>query len=151
MEGEPEVAEFDNGSSKLMTVLFKYAKKFIEKKGVENIVVGVVGFPNTGKSSVVNALKNANTTNTGSLPGLTKKLQEVKLNRFIVLVDTPGYMIKQTPSEDGTAVNYAQILRSCLNVDELADPIAPVKYLMGVIEKTEFLRHYRIGSYSNVD
>jgi len=147
--GEGEKPEVDNGTSQLMTVLYKYAKKFMEKKGVENISVGVVGFPNTGKSSVINALKNQNITGTGSIPGLTKKMHEVKLNRFIRLLDSPGYMVS-AKSDDGE-VNYSQILRSCLNVDELEDPFGPVKFLMTQIDKTEILRFYRIGNFDDVE
>jgi len=88
-----------------MTVLYKYAKKFMEKKELENISVGVVGFPNTGKSSVINALKSSNIAGTGSVPGLTKKMQEVKLNRFIRLLDSPGYMV--TAKNNDGDINYS--------------------------------------------
>ena len=41
------------------------------------IRVGVVGFPNVGKSSVINSLKRAQACDTGSVPGMTKQMQEV--------------------------------------------------------------------------
>jgi len=41
-----------------MGFLFKYARKFAEKKDQESISVGVVGFTNTGKSSLINVLRN---------------------------------------------------------------------------------------------
>jgi len=52
--------------TKLMALLSKYAKKFAEKKSKEQIVVGVVGFTNSGKSSLINKLKSKVVCNTGS-------------------------------------------------------------------------------------
>jgi len=37
-----------------MTILFKYAQKFLEKQEKEQITVGVIGFTNVGKSSLIN-------------------------------------------------------------------------------------------------
>jgi|TARA_B110001450_G_scaffold240531_1_gene249342 ribosome biogenesis GTPase A len=76
MEEEKEVEEdeVDNGQEKVMTVLFKYAKKFMEKKDQETINVGVVGYPNVGKSSVINVLKNKAVVASGSHPFVTRSI-----------------------------------------------------------------------------
>lgn len=55
-----------------MTILFKYAKKFAEKKELESITVGVIGMPNVGKSSLINVLKNKPVCGSGSTPFNTK-------------------------------------------------------------------------------
>lgn len=57
-----------------MKLLFKYAKKFAEKKESEFISVGVVGYPNVGKSCLVNILKNKPVCATGSSPFITRNL-----------------------------------------------------------------------------
>jgi len=36
-------------------------------------------------------------------------------------------------------------------VDEIADPIAAVKNLLAMVEKTEILLHYRIGNYEDIN
>ena len=61
-----EVDEEEENLTKLMALLTKYAKKFAEKKSKEQIVVGVVGFTNSGKSSLINKLKQKVVCNTGS-------------------------------------------------------------------------------------
>ena len=54
----PEQSAQEKAREKLMGFLFKYARKFAEKKDQESISVGVVGFTNTGKSSLINVLRN---------------------------------------------------------------------------------------------
>jgi nuclear GTP-binding protein len=69
---EQEQVQAENGSEKLMTILFKYAKKFAEKKGTDFIGVGVLGMPNVGKSALINMLKNKAVCATNSIPFTTR-------------------------------------------------------------------------------
>ena len=64
----------------------------IERKRIrkEKVVVGVLGYPNTGKSSVINALKGRGSARTSPKSGFTLGAQNVKVNKIISMVDTPG-------------------------------------------------------------
>ena len=44
------------------------------------VTVGVIGYPNVGKSSVINSLKRSKTCEVSSIPGCTKNLKEIKLD-----------------------------------------------------------------------
>ena len=92
-----------------MTILFKYAKKFAEKKGSDFIGVGVLGMPNVGKSSLINMLRNKAVCGTGSVPFTTRGIQEVKLNSAIHLVDCPSIMLQK--QDGGTTI---QAIRSAV-------------------------------------
>ena len=52
--------------------------------------VGLVGYPNVGKSSILNSLKRSRAVGVSPRPGFTTTLQEVVLDRSIRLVDSPG-------------------------------------------------------------
>lgn len=52
----------------------------------------IVGIPNVGKSTLVNALRGKRIAKVGDEPAVTKGRQEVKLADGIVLVDTPGIL-----------------------------------------------------------
>ncbi len=52
----------------------------------------IVGIPNVGKSTLVNALRGKRVARVGDEPAVTKGRQEVKLGNGIVLVDTPGIL-----------------------------------------------------------
>ena len=56
----------------------------------ENVTVGVLGYPNTGKSSLINALKGRKAAPTSSISGFTKALMKVRITRGILMIDTPG-------------------------------------------------------------
>jgi len=92
-KSESQDIQAENGSEKLMNILFKYAKKFAEKKEMESITVGVIGMPNVGKSSVINVLKNKPVCASGSTPFNTKAIQEVKLNSMVTLLDCPSILL----------------------------------------------------------
>jgi len=53
------------------------------------VIVGVVGYPNTGKSSVINALAGRHKAKTSPKSGFTRGYQYVRIGR-IMLIDTPG-------------------------------------------------------------
>lgn len=48
-----------------------------------SISVGIVGYPNVGKSSLINSLKRAKSVGVSSTPGFTKAMQEVQLDRYV--------------------------------------------------------------------
>ncbi|OUR73504.1 ribosome biogenesis GTPase YlqF [Methylophaga sp. 41_12_T18] len=59
---------------------------------VKNIQALIMGIPNVGKSTLINTLAGRQIAKTGNEPAVTKFQQRIKLERGIVLVDTPGML-----------------------------------------------------------
>ncbi len=64
------------------------------KRGIVNRPVRamVVGIPNVGKSTFINAFAGKACTKTGNKPGVTKGKQWIRLDKTLELLDTPGIL-----------------------------------------------------------
>ncbi|MGM5481210.1 MAG: GTPase [Nanobdellota archaeon] len=96
--------------------------------------VGVVGYPNTGKSSVINALKGRSSAPVSSVSGFTKGRQNIKVDNKINIIDTPGVL---SSTDDKESIELK--ISSSMNVKE--DPDLVVHELL---KKHGFviMRHY---------
>ncbi len=65
-----------------------------KKRGIKNSIVRamIVGIPNVGKSTFINAFVGKNMAKTGNKPGVTKGRQWIKVGKNIELLDTPGIL-----------------------------------------------------------
>ncbi|MFP4523595.1 MAG: GTPase [Candidatus Nanoarchaeia archaeon] len=68
------------------------------------VSVGVVGYPNTGKSSVINSLKGKASAAVSSVSGYTKGRQNIKVGSKIKIIDTPGVIAE---SDDKKSVKLS--------------------------------------------
>ena len=90
-------------ASKVLSALRDINKEKLERnrqKGVNYALKAmVIGMPNTGKSTLINALCRGKKTVTGNKPGVTKGEQWVRLDGGISLLDTPGTLCHSMKSE----------------------------------------------------
>lgn len=102
-------------------------------------LVGIVGYPNTGKSSLINMLTGRKTVGTSPQAGFTKGLQKIAFTRDIHVIDTPGVIAKQ----DSPATEKENIVRSVKigikTYDRVKNPLFVVAKLMrnfpGIFDK----------------
>ncbi len=64
--------------------------KGLLKKGKQSVLICVVGYPNTGKSSLINSLSKGGKTRTSPTSGFTRGVQLIKLKDSVFLMDSPG-------------------------------------------------------------
>lgn len=63
-----------------------------KSQSVKNIQALIMGIPNVGKSTLINTLAGRQIARTGNEPAVTKLQQRIKLDKGIVLIDTPGML-----------------------------------------------------------
>ena len=85
------------GIKSINGIIAEACKEKIERdrrRGILNRPVRamVVGIPNVGKSTFINALAGKACTKTGNKPGVTKGKQWIRLNKNVELLDTPGIL-----------------------------------------------------------
>ena len=136
------------GVKSIQGVVQEACKEKIErdrKRGIINRPVRamVVGIPNVGKSTFINAFTGKACTKTGNKPGVTKGKQWIRLNKQLELLDTPGIL---WPKFEDQLIGLKLALigsmnDEVLNVDELA--VELIKFL-GEHYKELFLNRYQI-------
>jgi hypothetical protein len=134
------------GVKELRNLIKRQAKEVLKNK--EKVNVGILGYPNTGKSSLINILIGKNSAKTAAEAGFTKGLQKLRLSPGIVLIDSPGIIpnskysaIKRDAITQHTKLSgrsYSQVKEPELVVSDL------IKEFPGVFEK-----FYNINAESN--
>lgn len=116
-----------SGIKNVTSVIQEACREKIErdrKRGIINRPVRamVVGIPNVGKSTFINAYAGKACTKTGNKPGVTKGKQWIKLNKNVELLDTPGILWpKFEDQEVGKRLALiGSIKDELLNINELA-------------------------------
>ncbi|MQM17415.1 hypothetical protein Taro_050384, partial [Colocasia esculenta] len=84
------------GKGSLLSVLRQFASL---KNDNQAISVGFVGYPNVGKSSVINTLRTKNVCKVAPIRGETKVWQYIMLTKRIFLIDCPGVVYQNKDSE----------------------------------------------------
>jgi len=88
-------------ADRVIRLVKKFAPKRIEQG--KKVRVIVVGIPNVGKSTLINALRGKRVANVGDEPAVTKGNQVIDLKNGVVLIDTPGIL---WPKFDDDNVGY---------------------------------------------
>ncbi|CCE65028.1 hypothetical protein TPHA_0J02080 [Tetrapisispora phaffii CBS 4417] len=89
--------------------------------GKESIIqIGLVGYPNVGKSSTINSLVGAKKVSVSSTPGKTKHFQTIKLSDSVMLCDCPGLVFPNFAYNKGELV-----CNGVLPIDQLRDYMSP--------------------------
>lgn len=122
------------GAQHLLKILGNYCRNRDIKTSIK---VGIVGYPNVGKSSVINSLKRSKACVTGAVPGLTRLAQEVTIDKYIQLVDSPGVIYDKRDS-------VAATLRNARRVEALADPVSPAMEIIKRANKEQMMLQYKI-------
>ncbi len=90
-----------------MVALRKMIKMQAKKSGSKAVSVGVIGYPNTGKSSIINLLKRKAVARTSSEAGFTKGIQKIRLAPGLYLIDTPGII----PIEENSILKRGDLIK----------------------------------------
>ncbi|KAI1334787.1 P-loop containing nucleoside triphosphate hydrolase protein [Xylariaceae sp. FL0016] len=123
--------------------LFRSLKSFAASRQLNRAVsVGVIGYPNVGKSSVINALlsrlggKGRAACPAGAEAGVTTSIRAVKMDSKLTLLDSPGIVFPSS-NETGSKSKKSRIeehahlvLLNAVPPRQIEDPIPAITLLL---------------------
>ncbi len=101
------------GKATLIQLLKQFDSLHKEKK---TISIGFIGYPNVGKSSIINTIKKKGVCKVAPVPGETKVWQYVALTKRIYLIDCPGVVYDEGQSD--TQI----VLKGVVRAEKLENP-----------------------------
>jgi len=125
------------GKGAVISLLRQFGKLHKESK---QISVGLIGYPNVGKSSVINALRSKKVCNVAPLAGETKVWQYITLFRKIYLIDCPGVV-----HGSGNETDEEKVLKGVVRVEMVEQPSDYVPAVMKRVKKDYMARTYRLS------
>ena len=153
-----EVVLLDLANNPNMKIIFESTNRLLKDKKEKELNKGinrrktralVLGIPNVGKSTFINRLVGKKVTNVGNKPGVTKKLEWIRINNEIELLDTPGILWPKLDNKD-IALNLASlssIKEEILDIEEVA--IYIVEKMLNLYPK-QLKERYKIDNYNDI-
>ncbi|KAG8763614.1 GTPase required for pre-60S ribosomal subunit nuclear export and maturation [Ceratobasidium sp. 423] len=124
------------GKGSLIQLLRQFSTLHSDKK---QISVGFIGYPNVGKSSVINCLKKGRVCRVAPIPGETKVWQYITLMRRIYLIDCPGIVpVSAKDSQTDT------VLKGVVRVENLPTPSEHIPALLDRVRTVYLERTYDV-------
>ncbi|KAG6701064.1 hypothetical protein I3843_08G140000 [Carya illinoinensis] len=128
------------GKGSLLSVLRQFARLKSDKQAIS---VGFVGYPNVGKSSVINTLRTKNVCKVAPIPGETKVWQYITLTKRIFLIDCPGVVYQNSDSETDI------VLKGVVRVTNLEDASEHIGEVLKRVKKEHLKRAYKIKDWDD--
>ncbi|KAF9189971.1 GTPase required for pre-60S ribosomal subunit nuclear export and maturation [Haplosporangium sp. Z 767] len=129
------------GKGSLIQLLRQFSALHSDKK---QISVGFIGYPNTGKSSIINTLRGKKVCNVAPIPGETKVWQYITLMKRIYLIDCPGVV---HPSTTDTETDI--VLKGVVRVENIKQPDDYIPELLKRVRPEYIQRTYELDHWED--
>ena len=129
------------GKGSLIQLLRQFSALHSNRK---QISVGFIGYPNTGKSSIINTLRKKKVCTVAPIPGETKVWQYITLMKRIYLIDCPGVVPPSINDSDEDI-----LLRGVVRVENVEHPAQYIPNVLAKCKQHHLERTYEIKGFTN--
>eukprot|EP01064_Diplonema_japonicum_P028135 TRINITY_DN4251_c0_g1_i1.p1 TRINITY_DN4251_c0_g1~~TRINITY_DN4251_c0_g1_i1.p1 ORF type:complete len:631 (+),score=155.51 TRINITY_DN4251_c0_g1_i1:67-1959(+) len=113
-----------------------------KKGGKKTISVGLIGYPNVGKSSIINTIRAKKVCKVAPIPGETKVWQYVNLSKSIFMIDCPGVI----HDSDHKNNDIEAVLKGIVRVERMGaeDKTEVIETILQIIKKEDLTKTYEL-------
>ncbi|MHA1271524.1 MAG: GTPase [Candidatus Helarchaeota archaeon] len=124
------------GYQKSIRFLKNKLSKMIKTRPIR---ICLFGYPNVGKSSIINALRGKKVAPTSPLAGFTQGKKYIKISsEDIYLIDTPGIIPFSHESE------VELVIKGAIRPDKIVNLMDSVDKIISIVGKDELIKKYNI-------
>jgi len=128
------------GKGSLINLLRQFGKLHSDK---QQISVGFIGYPNVGKSSVINTLRSKKVCKVAPLAGETKVWQYITLMKRIFLIDCPGVVFPTGETD------VEKVLKGVVQVEKLKTPEDFIPPVLERVKREYLCRMYKLTGWTD--
>ena len=129
------------GKGSLIHLLRQFSSLHSDRK---QISVGFIGYPNTGKSSIINTLRKKKVCTVAPIPGETKVWQYITLMKRIFLIDCPG-IVPPSAKDSETDILFRGVVR----VEHVSNPEQFIPALLERCKPQHLERTYEVSGWKS--
>ncbi|KII65767.1 Nucleolar GTP-binding protein 2 [Thelohanellus kitauei] len=127
--------------------VFNILRQFSKTKRISGNIcvtsVGLIGYPNVGKSSVINTLVGKKVCNVAPIPGETKVWQYISLIKRVYLIDSPGVVYPTNDTESEI------IMKGVIRAEYIKDPSQYIGEILNKVKSEYLTRTYGVITWTD--
>mmetsp|Transcript_247 Transcript_247/g.562 ORF Transcript_247/g.562 Transcript_247/m.562 type:complete len:763 (-) Transcript_247:204-2492(-) len=128
------------GKNALLNLLRQFSTLLSDKK---HVTVGMIGYPNVGKSSVINTLKRKKVCKAAPVPGETRIWQYIALTRRLYLLDCPGIV---PPTASDFKNDAAKVLKGVVRAERVEGCSWYIDEVLSRVKKQYLIQRYKLDA-----
>jgi len=126
------------GKNSLLNLLRQFGTLLKEKK---HVTIGMIGYPNVGKSSVINTIKRKKVCKSAPVPGETRVWQYIALTRKLYLLDCPGIV---PPAPSDFDADCAKVLKGVVRAERIQCPSDYIDEVVSRAKQEYLIQRYKL-------
>merc|ERR1712232_1099327 len=126
------------GENALLNLLRQFANLHKDSK---HMTVGMVGYPNVGKSSVINTMRRKKVCKACPVPGETRVWQYIALTQKIYLLDCPGVV---PPTKKDFEADAAKVLKGVVRAERIQSPSDYIGEVISRVKRQYLIQRYKL-------
>lgn len=128
------------GKNALLNLLRQFGVLIKERK---HLTIGFIGYPNVGKSAVINTMRRKKVCKSAPVPGETKVWQYIALTRKLYMLDCPGIV---PPTAKDFQSDAAKLLKGVVRAERVENASDFMDEVLSRVKKCYLCQRYKLDA-----